>query len=219
MGKWTWRSEWQIRRMRKLEMKMTKKIAVNCRLITVREPFVFGLLERYPVYNNGGKKGESFSSAKLGNVNLMFAFGLQPEGHVVPHAKMGSWSGVLLRGTIKDSGILCFCSLCGGRRVVSPSVFEIHACKAYKRASQYICLENGTSLLDAVKACEKSSLKSLEQTIQGVIGPSPVQDSIICQNCNGSMKSQASSTNATGLKARSSAGKTLFSADLGMSLL
>ncbi|KAK2983739.1 hypothetical protein RJ640_024092 [Escallonia rubra] len=177
MGKWTWRSEWQIRRMRKLEMKMTEKIAVNCRLTTVREPFVSGLFKGYPVYNNGGKN------------------------------------------------------------VVSPSVFEIHACKAYKRASQYICLENGTSLLDAVKACEKSSLKSLEQTIQGVIGPSPVQDSIICQNCNGSfvwtpaanvgqvchtcmdsMKSQASSTNATGLKARSSAGKILFSADLGVSL-
>ncbi|KAK3006237.1 hypothetical protein RJ639_016808 [Escallonia herrerae] len=151
-GKKTSRSEWQIRRMRKLEMKMTIKIAVNCRLTTVREPFVFCLLETYPVYNNGGKK----------------------------------------------DGFVVFCAV----DVVSPSVFEIHACKAYKRASQYICLENGTSLLDAVKACEKSSLKSLEQTIQGVIGPSPVQDSIICQNCNGSMKSQASSTNATGLKDR-----------------
>ncbi|KAK6140118.1 hypothetical protein DH2020_026116 [Rehmannia glutinosa] len=74
----------------------------------------------------------------------------------------------------------------GGKRVVPPCQFEIHACKSYRRASQYICLENGKSLLDVVKECRKSSVKTLEETIQNFIGPLPVKESVICSNCEGS---------------------------------
>lgn len=131
----------------KLEMKMSKKIEIKGRPTTVRELFSTGLLEGYPVFYNGGKKG------------------------------------IPLRGTIKDDGILCSCSLCKGVRVVPPCQFEIHACRTYRRASQYICLENGKSLLDVVKECRKASVKELEETIQSFIGPLPVKESIICQNC------------------------------------
>ncbi|KAL0338527.1 UNVERIFIED_CONTAM: Increased DNA methylation 1 [Sesamum angustifolium] len=135
---------------RKMEMKMSKKILIKGRPTTVRELFETGLLEGYPVFYNGGKRGFP------------------------------------LRGTIKDAGILCSCSLCKGARVVPPCQFEIHACKSYRRASQYICLENGKSLLDVVKECRKSSVKTLEETIQNFIGPMPVKESVICRNCEGS---------------------------------
>ncbi|PHT37800.1 hypothetical protein CQW23_21373 [Capsicum baccatum] len=132
------------------EMEISKKISVVGRPTTVRELLETGLLEGYPVFYNGGKRG------------------------------------IPLRGTIKDTGILCSCNLCKGARVVLPGKFEIHACKAYKRASEYICLENGKSLLDVVKECRKGSLKKLEATIRSFIGPLPVKENIICQNCNSS---------------------------------
>lgn len=135
---------------RKMEMKMSKKILIKGRPQTVRELFETGLLEGYPVFYNGGKRGFP------------------------------------LRGTIKDAGILCSCIFCNGVRVVPPCQFEIHACKSYRRASQYICLENGKSLLDVVKECRKSSVKTLEETIQNIIGPMPVKESVICRNCSGS---------------------------------
>ncbi|XP_047961195.1 uncharacterized protein LOC125205993 isoform X1 [Salvia hispanica] len=135
---------------RKMEMKMSKKILIKGRPTTVRELFETGLLEGYPVFYNGGKRGFP------------------------------------LRGTIKDAGILCSCSFCKGAQVVPPCQFEIHACKSYRRASQYICLENGMSLLDVVKECRKSSVKTLEETIQNFIGPIPVKESVICRNCSGS---------------------------------
>ncbi|XP_051131514.1 uncharacterized protein LOC127251720 isoform X2 [Andrographis paniculata] len=90
-----------------------------------------------------------------------------------------------LRGTIKDDGILCYCSSCKGAQVVPPCQFEIHACKSNRRTSQYICLENGKSLLDVIKECRKSSLRTLEETIQNFIGPLPVKGTVICQNCKG----------------------------------
>ncbi|KAL8526184.1 hypothetical protein ACS0TY_015416 [Phlomoides rotata] len=135
---------------RKMEMKMSKKILIKGRPTTVKELFETGLLEGYPVFYNGGKRGFP------------------------------------LRGSIKDAGILCSCSLCKGVRVVPPCQFEIHACKSYRRASQYICLENGKSLLDVVKECRNSSVKTLEETIQNFIGPMPVKESLICHNCTGS---------------------------------
>ncbi|OIT39899.1 PREDICTED: uncharacterized protein LOC109237517 [Nicotiana attenuata] len=128
-----------------------KRISIIGRPTTVKELFETGLLEGYPVFYNGGKRG------------------------------------IRLRGTIKDNGILCSCDLCKGARVVPPGKFEIHACKAYRRASQYICLENGKSLLDVVKECRKGSLKKLEATIRSFIGPIPVKEIIICRNCNGSV--------------------------------
>ncbi|XP_049407187.1 uncharacterized protein LOC125870728 isoform X2 [Solanum stenotomum] len=132
------------------KMEISKKISIIGRPTTVRELFETGLLEGYPVFYNGGKRG------------------------------------IPLRGTVKDIGILCSCDLCKGARVVPPGKFEIHACKTYRRASQYICLENGKSLLDVVKECRKGSLKNLEATIRSFIGPIPVKENIICQNCNGS---------------------------------
>ncbi|KAK4377719.1 hypothetical protein RND71_004015 [Anisodus tanguticus] len=135
---------------KKLEMKMSKKISITGIPTTVKELFKTGLLEGYPVFYNGGKKGNP------------------------------------LRGTIKDIGILCSCDLCKGTTVVPPSKFEIHACNSYRRASEYICLENGKSLLDVVKECRKGSLKTLEETIQSVIGPVSVKRSLICRDCKGS---------------------------------
>ncbi|KAL3327695.1 hypothetical protein AABB24_035392 [Solanum stoloniferum] len=132
------------------EMEISKKISIIGRPTTVRELFETGLLEGYPVFYNGGKRG------------------------------------IPLRGTVKDIGILCSCDLCKGARVVPPGKFEIHACKTYRRASQYICLENGKNLLDVVKECRKGSLKNLEATIRSFIGPIPMKENIICQNCNGS---------------------------------
>ncbi|XP_059290496.1 uncharacterized protein LOC132044038 isoform X3 [Lycium ferocissimum] len=128
-------------------MEISKKISIIGRPTTVKELFETGLLEGYPVFYNGGKRG------------------------------------IPLRGTVKDIGILCSCDLCKGARVVPPCKFEIHACKTYRRASQYICLENGKGLLDVVKECRKGSLKNLEATIRSFIGPIPVKENIICQNC------------------------------------
>ncbi|KAL1813247.1 hypothetical protein ACET3Z_023312 [Daucus carota] len=91
-----------------------------------------------------------------------------------------------LRGIIKGTGILCFCSLCKGSRVVPPSAFEVHACKVYKRASQYICFENGKSLLEVVKSCNKYSLKTLPTDIKSIVGPLIRKEIIICHSCKGS---------------------------------
>ncbi|XP_075512986.1 uncharacterized protein LOC142548514 isoform X1 [Primulina tabacum] len=95
----------------------------------------------------------------------------------------GGKKGFPLRGTIKDGGIICSCSLCKGVTVVPPCKFEIHACNSYRRASQYICLENGKSLLDIVKECRKASVNVLEETIQNFISPMPKKESFICHNC------------------------------------
>ncbi|KAA8516611.1 hypothetical protein F0562_016883 [Nyssa sinensis] len=135
---------------KKLELKMSKKIALMKQPTTVKELFETGLLEGYSVIYNGGNKG---------------------------HA---------LRGTIKGIGILCSCTLCKGSRVVPPCQFEIHACKSYRCASRYICLENGKSLLQVMKACKNSPLDTLEETIQSVIGSLPIREPRICQNCKGS---------------------------------
>ncbi|CAK9323128.1 unnamed protein product [Citrullus colocynthis] len=134
----------------KLELKMSKKIALNKKPMTVRELFDTGLLEGVPVIYMGVKKAYDFG----------------------------------LRGTIKDSGILCTCSSCNGCRVIPPSQFEIHACKQYKRAAQYICLENGKSLLDLLRAC-KGSRQTLEATIQSLISSSPEEKHFTCRECKG----------------------------------
>ncbi|XAR69673.1 Histone acetyltransferase [Bertholletia excelsa] len=135
---------------KKLELKMSKKIALGRIPKTVKELFATGLLEGYSVFYNSRNKG--FEQ----------------------------------RGIIKDTGILCFCSSCKGSRVVNPCKFEIHACKSYRRAAQYICLENGRSLLQVLKACSNSPLDTLEETIQSYIGSLPEKESVICQNCKGS---------------------------------
>nr|GMC79614.1 increased DNA methylation 1 isoform X2 [Ipomoea batatas] len=119
-------------------------------------------------------------NGKPSTVRELFETGLLEGYPVVYNAGK---RGVLLRGIIKDVGILCSCEMCKGSIVVPPCKFEIHACKSYRRASQYICLENGKSLLDVVKECRKCSLNALEETIQSFIGPTPVKETIVCQNC------------------------------------
>ncbi|KAE8679392.1 Acyl-CoA N-acyltransferase with RING/FYVE/PHD-type zinc finger domain isoform 4 [Hibiscus syriacus] len=127
-----------------------------------------------------------------------------------------------LRGIITDGGILCSCSLCKGRRVVPPSQFEIHACKQYKRAAQYICFENGKSLLEVLSACRRRPMHILEATIQSILHALPEQKYFTCRRCKGSFpvihvgqigplcnscveskKSQCSSMIAPGARARS----------------
>ncbi|EEF42838.1 DNA binding protein, putative [Ricinus communis] len=132
-----------------LELKMSKKIALDNIPMTVKELFETGLLEGVPVVYMGGKK----------------AF--------------------CLRGTIKDVGILCYCSFCKGCRVIPPSQFEIHAIKQYRRAAQYICFENGKSLLDVLNACRNSPLDSLEATIQSAISGLPKEKTFTCKRCKG----------------------------------
>ncbi|KAG4215967.1 hypothetical protein ERO13_A01G212100v2 [Gossypium hirsutum] len=106
----------------------------------------------------------------------------------VPVVYMGTISSKTagLRGIITDGGILCSCSLCKGRRVVPPSQFEIHACKQYKRAAQYICFENGKSLLEVLRACRRGPLHTLEATIQNIIRAVPEQKCFTCRRCKGS---------------------------------
>ncbi|KAJ6750179.1 hypothetical protein OIU85_000782 [Salix viminalis] len=134
-----------------LELKMSKKIALDNVPMTVKELFETGLLEGVSVFYMGGKKFQAFG----------------------------------LRGTIKDVGILCSCGFCNGRRVIPPSQFEIHAIKQYRRAAQYICFENGKSLLDVLNACRAAPLDSLETTIQSAISGLPVERTFTCKRCKG----------------------------------
>ncbi|GMJ02950.1 hypothetical protein like AT2G36720 [Hibiscus trionum] len=160
----------------------------------------------------------------------------------VPVVYMGTISSKTagLRGIITDGGILCSCSLCKGRRVVPPSQFEIHACKQYKRAAQYICFENGKSLLEVLRACRRRPLHTLEATIQSIVSALPEQKSFTCRKCKGSFpvihvgqtgmlcnscgeskKSQCSTISAPSAGARSPepdvTSKSVGSASLGMS--
>ncbi|XP_027352521.1 uncharacterized protein LOC113863222 isoform X2 [Abrus precatorius] len=171
----------------KMELKMSKKIVVNRKPMTVKELFDTGLLDGVSVVYMGGIKKASG-----------------------------------LRGVIRDGGILCSCCLCNGRRVIPPSQFEIHACKQYRRAAQYICLENGKSLLDLLRACRGAPLHTLEVTIQNFVGSPPEEKYFTCKRCKGcfpsscvervgpicrscveSRKSEESSNNAVGKRVRS----------------
>ncbi|XP_028777155.1 uncharacterized protein LOC114733823 isoform X2 [Neltuma alba] len=132
----------------KLELKMSKKIVLSKKPMTVKELFDTGLLDGVSVVYMGGKA-----------------------------------SG--LRGVIADGGILCSCCLCNGRKVIPPSQFEIHACKSYRRAAQYICFENGKSLLELLRACRGTPLHTLETTIQNFVCSLPQEKYYTCKRCKG----------------------------------
>ncbi|KAH9734585.1 PHD-type domain-containing protein [Citrus sinensis] len=134
-----------------LELKMSKKISLNKKPMTVTELFETGLLDGVSVVYMGGIKFQA--------------------------------SG--LRGIIRDGGILCSCSLCNGCRVIPPSKFEIHACKQYRRASQYICFENGKSLLEVLRACRSVPLPMLKATLQSALSSLPEEKSFACVRCKG----------------------------------
>ncbi|KAI9107238.1 hypothetical protein K1719_021847 [Acacia pycnantha] len=98
-----------------------------------------------------------------------------------PNCKTKIASG--LRGVITDGGILRSCCLCNGRKVIPSSQFEIYACKSYKRAAQYICFENGKSLLELLRACRGTSLHSLETAIQNFVCSTPQEKYFTCKRC------------------------------------
>ncbi|XP_054812842.1 uncharacterized protein LOC129313599 isoform X2 [Prosopis cineraria] len=136
----------------KLELKMSKKIVLSKKPITVKELFDSGLLDGVSVVYMGGKA-----------------------------------SG--LRGVITDGGILCSCCLCNGHKVIPPSQFEVHACKSYRRAAQYICFENGKSLLELLRACSGTPLHTLETTIQNFVCSPPQEKYLTCKRCKGCFSS------------------------------
>ncbi|KAK7324900.1 hypothetical protein VNO77_28830 [Canavalia gladiata] len=88
-----------------------------------------------------------------------------------------------LQGVIKDSGLLCFCEICKGVEVVTPTVFELHAGSANKRPPEYIYLENGNTLRDVMNACCNFPLDSVEEAVQKVLGDFTMKKSSICLNC------------------------------------
>ncbi|WJX73596.1 hypothetical protein P8452_57359 [Trifolium repens] len=90
-----------------------------------------------------------------------------------------------LPGVIKDSGVLCFCDSCKGTKVVTPTVFELHAGSANKRPPEYTYLENGKPLRDVMNACCGFSLDKLDEAVQLVLGDFTMQKSNICFSCRG----------------------------------
>ncbi|XP_077226208.1 uncharacterized protein LOC143859371 isoform X2 [Tasmannia lanceolata] len=132
---------------KKLELKMSKKIAMTKFPNNVRDLLGTGMLEGVPVKYifHGNKEG--------------------------------------LKGTIKDGGILCFCTSCKGSEVLTAIHFERHAGSLNKRAPEYIYLENGNTLRNVLDACKNAPLDMLEATIQSAISSLPVKKASICQSC------------------------------------
>ncbi|KAK4772947.1 hypothetical protein SAY87_027966 [Trapa incisa] len=141
-------------------------------------------LENLQVTTSGKKIAHNM---KLMTVKDLFDTGLL-DGVVVVY-KAGANKAPGLQGTIMDGGILCSCSTCNGHRVIPPSQFEIHACKVYRRAAQYICLENGKSLLDVLKACRRVPVNLLEAAVQRIIHSLPAEKNFTCRACRGTFPS------------------------------
>ncbi|KAI4349071.1 hypothetical protein L6164_009713 [Bauhinia variegata] len=116
------------------------------------------------------------------NVKELFDTGLL-DGVTVVYEGGKKASG--LRGVIQDGGILCSCCECNGRNVIPISQFEIHACNAYRRAAQYICFENGKSLLEVMRACRGGPLHAVEATIQNMLNSPPEEKYFTCRKCKG----------------------------------
>uniref|UniRef100_A0A0D9WUF7 PHD-type domain-containing protein n=1 Tax=Leersia perrieri TaxID=77586 RepID=A0A0D9WUF7_9ORYZ len=118
------------------------------------------------------------------NLKDLLATGLlegQPVKYIMKKGKRA-----VLRGVIKRLGILCSCSSCKGRNVVSPYYFEVHAGSTKKHPSDYIFLENGNNLHDILRACSNATLDMLESAIQNAIGPAPKKRTFKCQTCKSS---------------------------------
>ncbi|KAI4322336.1 hypothetical protein L6164_022041 [Bauhinia variegata] len=88
-----------------------------------------------------------------------------------------------LHGVIRGSGIVCYCEVCNGVEVVTPTVFELHAGSANKRPPEYIFLENGSTLRDIMNMCLNLPLDTLENAIQNALGGFPMKKSALCLNC------------------------------------
>ncbi|KAL5214840.1 hypothetical protein ABZP36_003992 [Zizania latifolia] len=120
------------------------------------------------------------------NLKELLATGLL-EGQPVKYI-MRKGKRAVLRGVIKHVGILCACSSCKGRTVISPYYFEVHAGSTKKHPSDYIFLENGNNLHDILKACSDATLDMLESAIQNAIGPAPQKRTVRCQTCQSSFR-------------------------------
>ncbi|KAF5819792.1 putative histone acetyltransferase chromatin regulator PHD family [Helianthus annuus] len=91
-----------------------------------------------------------------------------------------------LPGVIKGSGILCFCDTCGGKEVVTPNQFELHAGSANKRPPEYIYLDNGNTLREVLNMCKSAPLDVMEEIILRAIGCSSKEKPSFCLKCKGS---------------------------------
>ncbi|KAL0740362.1 hypothetical protein Bca4012_081875 [Brassica carinata] len=107
------------------------------------------------------------------------------DGVSVVYTGTAQSQGFGLRGIITDGGILCSCSSCDWANVITTSQFEIHANKQYKRASQYICFENGKSLLDVLKICRNAPLHSLRAKILDAVNSASEEKCFTCKRCKG----------------------------------
>ncbi|KAL2981673.1 hypothetical protein AAZX31_13G303000 [Glycine max] len=93
-----------------------------------------------------------------------------------------------LQGVIQDSGVLCFCKICNGVEVVTPTVFELHAGSANKRPPEYIYIHDGNcgkTLRDVMNACCCCDfpLESMDEAVQKLLGDFTMKKSSICLNC------------------------------------
>ncbi|PON71192.1 Autoimmune regulator [Trema orientale] len=105
-----------------------------------------------------------------------------------------------LRGVVKGSGIECYCDICKGKEVVTPTVFELHASSSNKRPPEYIYLDNGSTLRDVMNACQNSPLVSLEEAVKRAIGCSYIgsipkapdgKSTLLCNSCMQLKESQS----------------------------
>jgi len=124
------------------------------------------------------------------NLRQLLATGLL-EGQPVKYI-MRKGKRAVLRGVIKRAGILCACSSCKGRKVVSPYYFEVHAGSTKKHPSDYIFLENGNNLHHVLRACANATLDMLESAIRMAIGPAPQKRTFRCQTCKSSFSTLCS---------------------------
>ncbi|KAI4373565.1 hypothetical protein MLD38_011679 [Melastoma candidum] len=141
----------------KLEMKMSKKIELKRPFTSLKEFLESGLLEGYHVTYYRYLKGTR-------------------------------QKGKGLEGIIRGSGISCFCAKCKPtNNVVAPTLFELHAGSPNKRPPEYIYLDNGRTLRDVMNAVKNSSVNTMEQAVQAVIGCDILNTCSSCLSCRGLM--------------------------------
>ncbi|XP_020581089.1 uncharacterized protein LOC110025141 [Phalaenopsis equestris] len=90
-----------------------------------------------------------------------------------------------LQGIIRGNGVVCSCTSCQGKRVVSVYLFEIHAGSTKNHPSDFIFLQNGKNLREVLKSCTGASMDMLEAEIQKAIGPLPPRRPNFCRKCQG----------------------------------
>nr|GEU82865.1 zinc finger, PHD-type [Tanacetum cinerariifolium] len=97
-----------------------------------------------------------------------------------------------LPGVIKGSGIICSCETCGGKEVVTPNQFELHAGSSNKRPPEYMFLDNGKTLRDVLNVCKTAPLEEIEGRILKAIGCLDKEMPTFCLNCKGSIPESGS---------------------------